>query len=334
MKQSRLFNQDIIHQIKILNKAEIIQPVQVGRTRCLNELVFFFKPEIFDVLDETKILNTLQLIQKKFDQYDVKVDGAALVSGGVLEEHEIMNRHYGFINLLSRKASNLIDKDTRDRIFEAIECEDTGEYQILGGHEFRNTFNADIDTLSEVWFSKPANKLRSGFYFIEDTFRDKPILLVNGFHPSQLEHFTRPDHLIYLMLLHTNTNWEAMKFDLVGDTFPERANPDSIRGMLYADPQHYGQVEVGINTNGVHLSAGPFEGAFEVVNFFGPLINLDPVETPPLAIKKAIQSGLPEDLAQSLLKNPAVEGSDLFSKTENLNTDIAVEKAVEWITRE
>jgi hypothetical protein len=118
---------------------------------------------------------------------------------------------------------------------------------------------------------------------------------------------------------------------MVGDTFPEKAKPGSIRGKLYAQPGAYGQSEVGINTNGVHLSAGPFEAAYEVVNFFGPLIDLDPEITPPLAIEKAIKSGISKQKALSLLDNPKVNESDLFSETENLNTDEAMTFAKETL---
>jgi hypothetical protein len=101
--------------------------------------------------------------------------------------------------------------------------------------------------------------------------------------------------------------------------------------MLYANPEHYGQKDVSINTNGVHLSAGPFEAAFEVVNFFGDLINLDPNHTPPLAIKRVIEAGILKDRALSLLDNPQINESDLFSETENLNTDDAVKLAGNWL---
>jgi hypothetical protein len=248
----------------------------------------------------------------------------AIVPGVVLEKYGIMNRHYGFINHLSRKASSIIDEESRQRIFTNLEIKDPDEYKILGGHEFLRTFDADVDTLSDIWFAQTANKLRSGFYFIADTYQGQPFILVNGFHPSQLLHFTREDHKILLMLIHTNADWYDLKFEMVGDTFPEKAKPNSIRGRLFAQPERFGQAEVGINTNGVHLSAGPFEAAYEVVNFFGPLVDLDPESTPPLAIAAAIEAGIPKQRALSLLDNPAVNESDLFSKTENLNTEKAV----------
>lgn len=326
MSHHDLFSEAFIPEILSAKTEKIIRPVKVGETTQQNELVFFIKPELLDVSDDSKISNSLQLIEQKFNAFNVVIRGAAIVPGEVLEEHKIMNRHYGFINQLSRKASKIVDTETQSRIFQSLEidAEQREAYKILGGHEFLETFDVETQTLSEVWFAQEANKLRSGFYYIADEFAGKKIVLVNGFHPSQLEHFTRKEHRIVLMLLHSDTDWNVLKFDLVGETFPERANPSSIRGMLYANPAKYGLTEVGINTNGIHLSAGPFEAAFEVVNFFGNLIDLDPSQTPPLAIKRAIEEGIPKEQALGLINNPPVNDSDLFSKTENMNTRAAV----------
>jgi hypothetical protein len=331
MTENPIFSPAIIQKIRSAEQAEIVQPVQIGQTESENELVFFIKPELLDIADDDKILNSLHLIQEKFAEFDVTINGAAIVPGAVLEAHEIMNRHYGFINTLSRLASSMVDAETRAKMFEMIGEEDDGSHRILGGHEFLKAFDTDLETLGKVWFKQDAQKMRSGFYFVEDTVQGQPILLVNGFHPSQLAHFTSPDHRILLMLLHTDTDWEAMKFDLVGDTFPERAKAGSIRATLFADPAQYGQTEVGINTNGVHLSAGPYEAAFEVVNFFGGLLDMDSAKTPPLTIKQTVTAGFSLEQALALLDNPEVDDSDLFSETENMNTDEAVSFAREHL---
>ena len=327
----KLFGKDLIEKVKCAQSAQIIQPVQIGQTDRKNELVFFIKPELFNVDDNEKIINSLNLIEEEFNAFQVDVRGTAILPGQVLAEYQIMNRHYGFINQLSRMASEMLDHETRQQMFEMLSEEDRGEHQILGGHEFLGKYQTTIEALNDIWFGKGAKKLRSGFYFIEDTYKGDPILMVNGFHPSQLMHFTHPDHRIMLMLIHTDSDWYDLKFDLVGDTFPERANPGSIRGQLFAHPEKYGQDHVGINTNGVHLSAGPFEAAFEVVNFFGQLLSLAPEKTLPLAIRHAIEAGIDKTLALSFLDNPAVNGSDLFSETENLNTNQAIAFAKQQI---
>jgi hypothetical protein len=327
-----LFAEDLIHKIKTAKIAHIIQPVKIGQTEKQNELVFFIKPELFEVDDQSRILNSLMLIEEKFAAYQVEVDGTVILPGNILAEHEIMNRHYGFINQLSRMASQMVTGEIRAHMFDTLEIKDDGTYKILGGHEFQQTYQIDVDTLSDIWFSQGANKLRSGFYVVADTYQGDPFILVNGFHPSQLAHYTREDHRILLMLIHTDTDWYDLKFDLVGDTFPENAKPDSIRGQLFAHPELYGQDDVGINSNGVHLSAGPFEAAFEVVNFFGDILSLDPETTTPLAIQRAIDTGIDQSLALSFLDNPTIGESDLFSNTENLNTLDAIHFALEHIS--
>lgn len=329
MTGKSVFSKTLIQEIKSAKEAKIIKKVKVGKTSKKNELVFFIKPELLEVRDDQKILNSFRLISEKFDDFNIEIHGAAIVPGVTLEKYGIMNRHYGFINQLSRLASTLVDEQTSQRVFESLGTSENIDYKILGGHEFLESFNTDVDTLSDIWFAQTANKLRSGFYFIADTFQDQPIILVNGFHPSQLLHFTHEDHRILLLLIHTDADWYDLKFELVGDTFPEKAKAYSIRGALYADPEQYGQSEVGINTNGVHLSAGPFEAAYEVVNFFGPLIDLNPEKTPPLAIARAVEMGISQTQALSLLHNPAIGESDLFSKTENLNTNEAIDLAKE-----
>jgi len=326
---TNLFNQDLIDKAKNAQDACIIQPVQIGQTDLKNELVFFIKPELLNVEEDIKILNSLKLIKEQFEAYQVVIDGATILPGKVLAEYEIMNHHYGFINQLSRFASTMVTQQTREQMFKVLDMKDKGEHKILGGHEFLQTYSATIEDLNDIWFGQGAKKLRSGFYFIADTYNGDPILLVNGFHPSQLQHFTQEDHRIVLMLIHTNADWYDLKFDLVGDTFPERANPKSIRGQLFANPEKYGQDEVGINTNGVHLSAGPFEAAFEVVNFFGDILSLNTKKTPPLAIKRAVELGVDQSLALSFLDNPPIGESDLFSETENFNTHEAIHFAIE-----
>lgn len=329
---NNLFTEELIRKTKSVKDAHIIQPVKIGQTDKQNELVFFIKPELFEIDDQSKILNSLVLIEEKFAAYQVEVDGTVILPGNVLAEREIMNRHYGFINQLSRMASQMVTGEIRAHMFESLNIEDDGTYKILGGHEFQQTYQIDVDALSEIWFSQGAKKLRSGFYVVADTYHGDPFILVNGFHPSQLAHYTREDHRILLMLIHTDTDWYDLKFDLVGDTFPENAKPDSIRGQLFAHPELYGQDDVGINSNGIHLSAGPFEAAFEVVNFFGDILSLDPKKTPPLAIQRAIDLGVDHTLALSFLDNPAIGESDLFSKTENLNTQDAIHFAMGYIS--
>ena len=62
----------------------------------------------------------LNLVFSKLAEFDAHVGGIAIVGGKVLEEAEIMNRHYGFINRMSRFASQMIDADDKQKIADAL----------------------------------------------------------------------------------------------------------------------------------------------------------------------------------------------------------------------
>ncbi len=85
---------------------------------------------------------------------------------------------------------------------------------------------------------------------------------------------------------------------------------------------------VSIANNGVHLSAGPFEGLFEINNFFGKILDLDIEKQPPLLLKKMLAAGLSMQTALKALENPIVTESpkptDLFTATEDMESDDAV----------
>ena len=115
---------------------------------------------------------------------------------------------------------------------------------------------------------------------------------------------------------------------MVGATFPEKAVPESIRGTLYAQAEKFGLESVSIANNGVHLSAGPFEAMFEIVNFFGKILELDPGKQPPLILQRMLEAGIDAERALSTLDNPIVTQGpkpvDLFTATEDMDTGEAV----------
>ena len=257
------------------------------------------------------------------------MEGIVLVGGPALERRESMDRHYGAINVLSKTASTGLDAVDRNSVYDALAVP-SADYPLFGGHEFLNAHPAFTPaTLDDLWFTKKAHKVRSGFYVQAYDETGEKFILVNGFHPAQLAHFTEPAHRIALMLLHSNTRWADLRDQMIGDTFPERAVTGSIRGQLHANPARYGFDEVTIANNGVHLSAGPFEAMFEIANFFGSLVGTDITSTPPRIVKTMLAAGIAQDDAYRAKENPDVNDSegqttDLFDATEHMDTEAAV----------
>lgn len=327
MAHSQVIDQ-ILSSVRGTDGVKVIEAPAVGQTERQNELLMFAKPEIFMVENLDHARASLEMIFRKLDEFNAEVHGVVIVGGKALEDAEIMNRHYGFINLLSRKASEVVGAEERAKIEELLGVS-LDEYKLYGGHEFLASHPGfTAQSLDNLWGTKKSERVKGGFYVQAYEVAGEKVVLVNAFHPVQLQHFTEPTHRIVLMLVHSDTDWGTLRNNLVGATNPAKADPNSIRGTLYADPQAYGFSEVGMGNNGVHLSAGPYEGAFEVLNFFGNLGDFDAQQTPPLILRKLMNAGLSFEQALESTKKPAIvkDGKDtnLFDATEDVNTDEAV----------
>ena len=329
MQSQQQLKQALLDSLQSDEDFAVIQPPAIGQTERQNELLMFIKPEILAVENRSCLNNAIDLIWAKLSEFDASVEGVVLVGGPALERKESMDRHYGAINVLSKTASSGLDAADRNSVYDALAVS-SADYPLFGGHEFLNAHPAFTPaTLDDLWFTRKAHKVRSGFYVQAYEEAGEKFILVNGFHPAQLAHFTEPAHRIALMLLHSDTGWAQLRDNMIGDTFPERALTGSIRGRLHADPARYGFEEVTIANNGVHLSAGPFEAMFEIANFFGSLVGTDISSTPPRIVKTMLAAGIAQEDAYRANENPDVndgvgETTDLFDATEHMDTQAAV----------
>ncbi len=304
----------------------MIEEARFGEGDYSNELIFFIKPEIF-MLKGPDAVKSVSLILSKLKEFNADVAGMYVINGSALDRHNIMARHYGFINVMSNSASSSVDAESRKKISEAYNL---GDFAIMGGHEYLKAYPGENpESLDKLWFEDKSVKIRSGFYVRHIKKDGKDIVLVNGFHPKQLAYFTDPLHRIVLMLLHSNNGWSKLKNGMVGATFPDKADPASIRGTFFRDAKNYGFESVTIANNCVHLSAGPFEGMFEIFNFFGKIASADlKGASQPLILRKMIASGISKEKALTALDNPRFDlggkQTDLFSATEDKDTADAI----------
>lgn len=335
MPHSTNLSEQIASKAAACDQLEVLQPAQIGAGDWRNELVLFIKPEAFMLESAANTAKVVDLVQKKLHEFDAQVSGVVLIGGEVLDRLEIMSVHYGLINRLSRNASQILGAEDHQKIAAALNAP-IDDHTILGGHEYLTQYPGETSReLDTLWFSGRSTKIRSGFYVKPVEKDGRKLLLVNAFHPEQLNHFTAPDHRIALFLIHSNNDWAALKNQMVGATFPDKADPGSIRGILHAQANDYGFESVTIANNVVHLSAGPFEALFEIVNFFGKLFDVDTRKTQPIAVKHMQASGLTLDQALGTLDNPIVtetpKPTDLFSATEDMDTDAAIKVYKEYL---
>ncbi len=69
-----------------------------------NQLIFFFKPEVFMFTKKTMPRAIINLVLRTFESYEVQVSGVIVLSGNTLAGKKIMDNHYGYINRLSKSA--------------------------------------------------------------------------------------------------------------------------------------------------------------------------------------------------------------------------------------
>ena len=74
----------------------------------MNELLMFLKPECFLSESRDQRRRLLGKVFKRIDDFRSVVGGITVLSGEFLSETESIDRHYGFINAMSKNASQML----------------------------------------------------------------------------------------------------------------------------------------------------------------------------------------------------------------------------------
>jgi hypothetical protein len=255
----------IIGAVASARQETVVKPFAFGSGQ--NEMLFFFKPECFLETTTEQQQSLIDTALELFLEFGAIPAGASVLTAEELRSREIMDRHYGFINRASRNSAAALSQDEIMALRQSVGASTITP--VLGGHEFLNLHREfNPSSLDHLWSTKKSRKVKSGLYFESFEVKGNPVILVNGFHPAQLEHFTAAERKVVLILLQSDLPWRFLRQFMLGDTFPERAIPGSFRRILYDDPARYGLRGVSIAANAGHLSAGPFEAMFELSNFF------------------------------------------------------------------
>jgi hypothetical protein len=311
----------ILNALKVLpNGASVLLPNSLVPSRAKNSFVVFLKPELLGYgLPYDSITWAIETVLGALQGSAVSIDLAAIFSGGALARSRQMDAHYRFINQVSRLGlAALASKEA-----EAVRSI-AGSREILGGHQVLERFpHLSASSLKETWLSVPNVKIRSGLYVVPATVGGRELVMLNGFHPAQLEHFTRDSARILVLLCSSDLSWTEIKDGIIGDTFPEKAVPGSLRGLFFRQGASHGLDGVSVSKNCVHGSAGPFEAAWEVENFFlrGHLLQASKCSEALPATRLLKLAGQPGLTQNTLFANPGfvLKGreTDLFSITEN-----------------
>ncbi|HEX4959979.1 MAG TPA: hypothetical protein VF173_04005 [Thermoanaerobaculia bacterium] len=229
-----------------------------------NEFLFFLKPELTDVAGSKAAPEVLNLVLSKIAGCGLEPFAIRVLPSGYLAKHKLLEQHYGVINRLAHDPRTALTASSR-ATFEQHYGVPLEQANVLGGFEFLARFPEYTSaTLDKLWMAEKSTKLGAGTYCRPVQAQGETVYLINGFHPSQIEHYTKPGRSIVVFALRGPLNWSKARNELVGATDPSRAQPESIRGTLLARSVALGIGEISQAVNGVHLSAGPVEGLIEL----------------------------------------------------------------------
>jgi nucleoside diphosphate kinase len=292
-----------------------------GAAPASNEFVIFSKPEV-GRLSGADLDKVWDLLASSFSASGVTVHATKILTGSELESSGAMADHYGVINKISRLGRSALTEATEQALAEQYATELDAGAEVLGGHQFLDTFGEFSPVSLGVLFANlSVGRLGPGTYAAVANVDGQTVVILNGFHPRQLSFFTAEDTVCAFLHGSSATSWESLRGDLIGTTDPSKADAGSIRGTLFADPASFGLATVSYNFNGVHMSAGPLEGLVELVRFFGGSVG-------DYSFAAALRTaGVSDDGITRLAENPTLEvrgeRGSAFDLTEGVDADQA-----------
>jgi nucleoside diphosphate kinase len=294
-----------------------------------NEFLMFIKPEILLDTPNLKTEEMIGLVFDKIKEFGLQIHGIKAVGAKYLDKNDIIAQHYGVINKIANDAKGNLSQGAREK-FKEFFAKDISEVKVLGGFEFLNEYNEFTPYTADILFqAKQSKKLAGGTYVEDIKMDDETVYLVNGFHPRQIYHFTQSGRGIIVLTLSGDTAWEKVRDDMIGNTFPDKAVPGSIRGSFLAKKDAFGLAEVSIGVNGIHLSAGPIEGLIELIRYNSDFSNGKIKTAKDYAFGKKLIDAFGEATTDRILSNPNVDvdgkSVSVFDLTELKNADEAIE---------
>ena len=298
------------------------EPIRESIPDNINEYCFFLKPELA-TLTGAALDSAIGIVIDGLSRVDQTLVGVSVLPGRYLERHDIMAKHYSVINRASVNGFFALSEEGQARAAQMLGVDEASSLDVLGGEQFIKQFDYFTPhALCALHDSLPSVKLDAGAYGVRVVVDGRSMVLINGFHPLQLDWFYRPIGAIVVMVFRGEFSWKTMRQEVVGATNPSAASASTIRGRLLLAATELG-FPVSALRNGVHASAGPLEGAVEIARYMSPLDTSQrmPIDSTTFGAQLARVLGSAE--AERLASNPPIavsgESAASFDATEEMD---------------
>lgn len=294
-----------------------------------NEFLFFIKPEITLDSADINLRPILELILSKIQEFNFEIVNIKILSASYLDKHDIIARHYGVINKISRNAGENLSELAKDKFYQLF-GKKVEQVTLLGSLEFLKEYPEFSPlALDHLWQNAGFEKLAGGTYVQQLKLDGEEVFLINGFHPRQLVHFTNPGRSIVTFTLKSDTDWDIARGRFIGATDPSKAEKGSIRNELLNNKEKYGLSTVSSSWNGVHLSAGPVEGLVELIRYNSNYNVGDLKSYADYSLGKLLLENFPGEQVDNILNNINVNYQSteisVFDLTEEKNSEEAID---------
>jgi hypothetical protein len=288
-----------------------------------NQALMFLKPEATAVDSGVQLEAVLELLFERMEHFGIETGAIAVVGSAQLRDSGVIERHYGVINEIANRGRAALSPGAEAELAKDLPA----DAEVLGGFEVLQAFaDQTADSLEALVDSAGSSRLASGTYASRVEIDGRPLVVLNGFHPAQVEYYTAPGRAIVLIEGVTDLAWEKLRTEFTGATNPAKAAEGSVRAELRGRADELGLGTVDQSRNSLHCSAGPIEGLAELNRFLE-------VAFPATRAGDALSAaGFASDEVERLAANGVVDpesGLTSFDATEEMDTTPAVEKLKE-----
>jgi nucleoside diphosphate kinase len=305
----------------------VLRPYEPTAVGGMNEPILFLKPEATD--RSVDLPGVLGVVDQALGAFGVEIGGVAVLGGQYLGRHGLIDQHYGVINDVSRRAASALSPAALATIVEkyAVPSQD----DLIGGHQALERYSCfNAESLNILWENLNNTKMASGTYCAPVLLAGRRYVLVNGFHPFQVEYFTRKGVVLVVFSLRTVTAWRTLRASMTGATNPVKAEMGSIRRTLLDTATDLGIARISQGYNGVHLSAGPFEAMAETVRYFSDysadrIISATKTSLGHFLAARGLSAASIQKLTGNVLAPTPAGPRALWDETEDLDTATASE---------
>jgi len=265
----------------------------------------------------------------------VRIRGEGRVAAEDISAKGIIDRHYGSLAakaLDARPADLPATPDAMERFqatFGVAWKDALGKGLVVNAREAMEQLGMNAAEIDELWTPLKIGvdkvKFGGGFYL----GKIKHLYVVNGFYMAMRSKYTQPGGGVRWFRVEwspEDMSWKRFRRELLGDTDPAVAVPQSLRGGVYKEWQRLGlRSEPHVGENIVHASASPFEALLECANWTNTTLGTMPFS------QMLKENGVDLDTQSRWALDPVVEFGGqrraLFDVFENLDCEKCLEVA-------